>query len=67
MAATAEQTAAGDVTSIVSGLEQTIDRFVSGVEARIQGLATFRRKSRRYTLHSPRAKPALEHWPCGSP
>jgi hypothetical protein len=38
MVATAEQTAAGDVTSIVSGLERTIDRFVSGVDARIQGL-----------------------------
>ena len=38
MAATAEQTAAGDVTSIVSGLEQTIDRFESGVSSRIQAI-----------------------------
>jgi small-conductance mechanosensitive channel len=37
MATSAEQAAAGDVTSIVSGLEQVMDRFVSGVEARIQG------------------------------
>ena len=38
MAASAEQTAAGDVASIVSGLELVMDRFVSGLEARIQAL-----------------------------
>jgi small-conductance mechanosensitive channel len=38
MAGSAEQTAASDVTVIVSGLERVMDRFVSGVAARIQGL-----------------------------
>jgi small-conductance mechanosensitive channel len=38
MAATAEQTAAGEITSIVSGLERTIDRFESGVSSRIQAI-----------------------------
>lgn len=38
MAASAGQTAASDVTSVVSGLELLMDRFVSGIEARVRGL-----------------------------
>ena len=38
MATSAEQTAAGDVTSIVSGFEQIVDRFISGVGARIRAI-----------------------------
>lgn len=40
MAASAEQTAAGDVASVVSGLELVMDRFVSGLEARIRALGS---------------------------
>ena len=64
MAATAEQTAASDVTSIVSGFEQVIDRFVSGVERSHPGdLATFPRKSIRCMPPSPRAEPARRAGP----
>lgn len=40
MAASAEQTTATDVTAVVSGLELVMDRFVSGLEARIRSLGS---------------------------
>ena len=38
MAASAEQSAAGDVTSIVSGLERVVDQFVSGLARRVTAI-----------------------------
>ena len=59
MAASAEQSAAGDVTLIVSGLERGVDQFVSGLARRVTAIGDVPQETDTHcTPPLPPAEPA---------
>jgi hypothetical protein len=58
--------AASDVTAIVSGVEQLVDRFVTGLETRIGQFRTIGSELDALQTSSRRAGRVLPRWSCRS-